>query len=201
MAINGIERIAERILRDAQTEAAGIRSIADENCAKIDAQYEKQAKDAAGDILEAAEKEAAEIVKRMKGESDMKARSALLEEKQTLMQKAFELAQQEILSMDGEKYRAFLVSLACKACVSGKEELLLNAKDLKRFGQDLCDEINAKLKEAGRPAKLTLGKKPADIDGGLKLKDGSIETNCSVGTLIAASKDALVPQVAAMLFG
>ena len=192
MAINGIERIAERILRDAQTEAAGIRSIADENCAKIEAQSEKQAKDAAGDILEAAEKEAAEIVKRMKGESDMKARSALLEEKQALMQKAFELAQQEILAMDGEKYRAFLVSLACKACFSGKEELLLNAKDLKRFGQDLCDEINA---------KLTLGKKPADIDGGLKLKDGSVETNCSISTLIAAGKDALVPQVAAMLFG
>ena len=201
MAINGIERIAERILRDAQTEAAGIRSIADENCAKIDAQYEKQAKDAAGDILEAAEKEAAEIVKRMKGESDMKARSALLEEKQTLMQKAFELAQQEILGMEEDKYRAFLVSLACKACVSGKEELLLNEKDLKRFGKDLCDEINAKLKEEGRPAKLTLGKTPADIEGGLKLKDGSVETNCSVGTLIATSKDALVPQVAAMLFG
>lgn len=90
MAINGIERIAERILRDAQTEAAGIRSIADENCAKIGAEYEKQAKDAAGDILEAAEKEAAELVERMKGESEMKARSALLEEKQNLMQKAFE---------------------------------------------------------------------------------------------------------------
>ena len=201
MAINGIERIAERILRDAQTEAAGIRSIADENCAKIDAQYEKQAKDAAGDILEAAEKEAAEIVKRIKGESDMKARSALLEEKQALMHKAFELAQQEILGMEEDKYRAFLVSLACKACVSGKEELLLNEKDLKRFGKDLCDEINAKLKEEGRPAKLTLGKTPADIEGGLKLKDGSVETNCSVGTLIAGSKDALAPQVAAMLFG
>ena len=201
MAINGIERIAERILRDAQNEAAGIRSIADENCAKIGAEYEKQAKDAAGDILEAAEKEAAEVVKRMKGESEMKARSALLEEKQSLMQKAFELAQQEILAMDEKKYRAFLVALACKACVSGKEELLLGEKDLKRFGQELCDEINAKLAEAGRTAKLTLCKKPVDIDGGLKLKDGSIETNCSIGTLIAGSRDALVPQIASMLFG
>ena len=201
MAINGIERIAERILRDAQTEADGIRSIADENCAKIGAEYEKQARDAASGILGAAEKEAADLIKRMKGESEMKARSALLEEKQSLMQKAFELAQQEILAMDEKKYRAFLVALACKACSSGKEELMLGEKDLKRFGQDLCDEINAKLAEAGRPAKLTLCKKPCGIDGGLKLKDGSIETNCSIATLIAGSKDTLVPQIAAMLFG
>ena len=201
MAINGIERIAERILRDAQTEAAGIRSIADENCAKIGAEYEKQAKDAAGDILEAAEKEAAELVERMKGESEMKARSALLEEKQNLMQKAFEQEKQEILAMDEKKYRAFLVSLACRACVSGKEELMLGKKDLERFGQELCDEINAKLEKDGRPAKLTLCKKPCDIEGGLKLKDGSVETNCSVATLIAGSRDTLVPQVAAMLFG
>ena len=201
MAINGIERIAERILRDAQTEAAGIQKIADENCAKISAQYDKQARLASVEIQEAAEKEAKEIIKRMKGEAEMKTRGALLEEKQVLMQKAFDMAQEEILAMDEEKYRAFLVALACKACSSGKEELMLSEKDLKRFGQGLCDEINAKLAEAGRPAKLTLCKKACGIDGGLKLKQGNVVTNCSIGTLLAAEKDELVPQVASMLFG
>ena len=201
MAINGIERIAERILRDAQTEAAGIQKVAEENCAKIAAQYDKQARLASVEIQEAAEKEAKEIIKRMKGEAEMKTRGALLEEKQVLMQKAFDMAQEEILNMDEEKYHAFLVALACKACSSGKEELMLGEKDLKRFGQDLCDEINAKLAEAGRPAKLTLCKKACGIDGGLKLKQGNVVTNCSIGTLLAAEKDELVPQVASMLFG
>ena len=201
MAINGIERIAERILRDAQTEADGIRSIADENCAKIGAEYEKQARDAAGKILSAAEKEAADLIKRMKGESEMKARSALLEEKQALMQKAFDQAQQEILNMDEEKYRAFLTALACRACVTGKEELVLNEKDRKRFGKELCDAVNAKLAEEGKTAKVTLSKSPADIEGGLKLRDGNIETNCSIRTLIEAGKDRLTPEVAAKLFG
>ena len=201
MAINGVERIAERILRDAQNEAAGIKTASDENCAVIDAQYEKQAKDAAASILEAAEKEAGELIKRMKGEADMRARSALLEEKQSLMQKAFEAAQQELLNMDEETYRAFLVKLACRASVSGQEELVLNAKDLARFGRGLCDDVNKALTEAGRKAQLTLCEEPADIDGGCKLRSGSVETNCSIGTLIDAQKDALVPQVAAMLFG
>ncbi|MBO5517663.1 MAG: V-type ATP synthase subunit E [Firmicutes bacterium] len=201
MAINGVERIAERILRDAQTEAAGIKKVADENCAVIDAQYEKQAKDAAASILEAAEKEAGEVIKRMKGEADMRARSALLEEKQALMQKAFEAAQQELLNMDEEKYRAFLVKLACRASVSGKEQLALNAKDLARFGQALCDDVNKALAESGKTAQLTLCAEPAGIDGGCKLRSGSVETNCSIGTLIDTQKDALVPQVAALLFG
>ena len=110
MAINGIERIAERILRDAQTEAAGIQKVAEENCAKIAAQYDKQARLASVEIQEAAEKEAKEIIKRMKGEAEMKTRGVLLEEKQVLMQKAFDMAQEEILAMDEEKYRAFLVA-------------------------------------------------------------------------------------------
>lgn len=201
MAINGVERIAERILRDAQTEAAGIKKVADENCAVIDAQYEKQAKDAAASILEAAEKEAGEIIKRMKGEADMKARSALLEEKQTMMQQAFEAAEQELLNMDAEAYRAFLVKLACRASVSGKEELVLNEKDLARFGQGLCDDVNKALAAAGKNAQLTLCSRPADIEGGCKLRSGSVETNCSIGTLIDAQREVLVPQVAAMLFG
>ena len=201
MAINGVERIAERILRDAQTEAEGIRAIADENCGVIRAQYEKQAKDAAESIQEAAEKEADDIIRRMKGEADMKARTALLEEKQNQMQKAFDLAQQELLAMDEEKYRAFLVQLACKASVSGTEQLMLNEKDLGRFGEGLCDDINAALREAGKKAEISLCEKPADIDGGLKLKDGSVETNCSIAALVAAAKERLTPEVAAMLFG
>ena len=201
MAINGVERIAERILRDAQTEAAGIKKVADENCAVIDAQYEKQAKDAAASILEAAEKEAKELIRRMKGEADMRSRSALLEEKQALMQKAFEAARQELLSMDEASYRAFLIRLACSASVSGEEQLLLNQKDLDRFGQGLCDDINKALSQAGKTAKITLDAAPADIEGGCKLRAGSVETNCSIDTLIDAQKDALLPQVAAMLFG
>ncbi len=201
MAINGIERIAERILRDAQTEAAGIRQVADENCAVIHAQYEKQAKDAAGSILEAAEKEAGELIKRMKGEADMKARGALLEEKQVLMKKAFAMAREELLAMEESRYRAFLVQLACKASVSGTEELVLDERDLKRFGQALCDEINEALKAAGRTGSLTLCGEPAAMEGGLKLRDGAVETNCSIDTLLAAGREALTPQVASMLFG
>ncbi len=174
MAINGIERIAERILRDAQTEAAGIQKVADENCAMIAAQYEKQAKDAAAQIQESAEKEAQEIIKRMKGEADMKARGAVLEEKQALMQKVFDMAQQEIL---------------------------LNQKDLDRYGAEFCDAVNEALAAAGRKACLTLCSEPADIDGGLKLKNGNVETNCSVSTLLAGERETLVPQVASMLFG
>ena len=201
MAINGIERIAERILQDAQTEAAGIRSAAEENCAKIDAQYDRQARDVSSQLQENAENEAAELVRRMKGEAEMAARSALLEEKQALMHKAFDAAQQQILNMDEEAYRTFLAGLACSASVSGKEMLMLSEKDLERFGRDLCKEINERLEQSGRVGGIILSPVPAEIEGGLLLKDGSIETNCSIATLIAGSRDALVPQVAAMLFG
>lgn len=200
MAINGIEMIARRILHDAQGEADGIAKASEENCRKIAAEYGKKAEDAEAAVLEAAEKDCADLIRRMKGEADMQARTDLLSEKQDLMSRAFELARGELLRMDGEQMLAFLTALACKGSISGKEEILLNAKDRQRFGEELAARVNEALKEAGRPGGVTLSEREADIEGGLLLRDGKLETNCSIETLVAGARDSLVPEVAAMLF-
>ena len=200
MAINGIEMIARRILQDAQSEADGIARVAEENSRKVAAQYDKQARDAETAVLEAAEKDCADLIRRMKGEADMQARSDLLSEKQALVQKAFSMAREEILDMEDERYLDFLANLACRASVSGKEQIVLNEKDRQRFGAELAGRVNEALSTAGKPCGLVLSEETAPIEGGLLLRDGSVETNCSIGILMKSGRDALAPAVASMLF-
>lgn len=55
--------------------------------------------------------------------------------------------------------------------------------------------------EAGKPAQLTLSAETRPIRGGVVLKNGLIETNCSLGTLVDGLRPELSGKVAARLFG
>ena len=61
-----------------------------------------------------------------------------------------------------------------------------------------ADEL---LQKAGKPAQLTLSAETRPIRGGVVLKNGLIETNCSLGTLVDGLRPELSGKVAARLFG
>ena len=62
-------------------------------------------------------------------------------------------------------------------------------------------EANALLQKAGKAAMLTLSAETRPMRGGVVLKDGLVETNCSIGTMISGLRAALSGKVAACLFG
>ena len=59
---------------------------------------------------------------------------------------------------------------------------------------------NLWLEEAGKPAALTLSKDEGDFAGGLILRRGSIEVNCTVELLVELSQGELSAKVAELLF-
>ena len=59
---------------------------------------------------------------------------------------------------------------------------------------------NALLAERGLPGRLRLSKEPAAIQGGLFLRDGDIQINCSVEQLMEQYRGRLAAQVAEVLF-
>ena len=85
--------------------------------------------------------------------------------------------------------------------ISGSEELIFCAEDRARVGQAVAEQANALLQKAGKAAKLTLSAETRPMCGGVVLKDGLIETNCSIGTMVSGLRPALSGKVAACLFG
>ena len=173
--MNGIEKISARILADAETEAAAIRAQAEEKAAQIRADYDRRIELEQQRLTAEAQAEADKQLERDQGAARMAARRQLLETKQALVD--------------------------ARASASGSEELIFCAEDRERVGQAVVEQANALLQKAGKAAKLTLSAETRPMRGGVVLKDGLVETNCSIGTMISGLRPALSGKVAACLFG
>lgn len=199
--MNGIEKISARILADAEAEAAAIRGQAEEKAAQIAADYDKKIAAEQPRPSAEVEAEAAKQLERDQGAARMAARRQLLETKQALVDKAFRQAEQQLRSLPQAEYEALCAHLACGASTSGCEELIFSAEDRERVGAAVTAKANELLQKAGKPAQLTLSAETRPIRGGVVLKNGLIETNCSLGTLVDGLRPELSGKVAARLFG
>ena len=194
--MNGIEKITARIETDAKNEIAEILREGEAKAAKIRGDYQAQA-DAAAKEAAAAGKEAAQRqAERLEGAANMEAKKMLLAAKQSCMDAAFEKAHKQLLDLPDGQYSDLLAKIAAKASRSGKEEIILSAKDNKRVGAKVVEKANALLKNG----KLTLSGETREMDGGLILRDGQVEVNCAFETQLRVLREGMTAEVASILF-
>lgn len=149
--MNGIEKITARIETDAKAEAAEILREAEEKAAAIREQYKAQAQ-AEAKAAEAAGKEAARRqAERLESAAQMEAKKRLLAAKQACLNEAFEKAQEKLLALDEGEYAQLLAKTAVQASRTGKEEIVLNARDRERVGPQVAAWANTLLAEAAAP--------------------------------------------------
>lgn len=149
--MNGIEKITARIETDAKAEVAEILREAEEKAAAIREQYKAQAA-AEAKAAAAAGKEAAQRqTERLESAAQMEAKKRLLAAKQACLNEAFDKAQEKLLALDEGEYAQLLARMAVKAAKTGKEEILLNAKDRERVGPQVVAWANTLLAEAAAP--------------------------------------------------
>ena len=194
--MNGIEKITARIETDARGEIAEILREGEAKAAQIRASYQTQA-DLAAKAAAAAGKEAAQRqAERLESAAQMEAKKMILAAKQSCLNEAFQKAHKDLLSMPDDKYADLLAKIAAKASRSGKEEIILSAKDNKRVGAQVVEKANALVKGG----KLTLSGETREMDGGLILKDGQVEVNCAFETQLRVLREDMTAEVAAILF-
>ena len=101
---------------------------------------------------------------------------------------------------------SLLAKLAVAASRTGREQVIFSQKDRSRYGKQAVTMANDMLaKKAGPRAAesagmLTLAEESRPMAGGLILRDGRVETNCSFEVLIHLQRDALSAEVARVLF-
>ena len=227
--MNGIEKITQRIDQDAQSEIDKILGDARAQAAEILARYEAQAQKESEDIVARGEKNAAERQDRLASVAQMEAKKLTLATKQEMLDKAFDLALDRLVSLPDEEYVALLADLAARAATTGREQLIFSQKDRARIGKQVVAAANEKLAKAVAPelpdalaeskagaildkvvsgasallagtGMLTLSEETRPIRGGVILVDGRVETNCSLETLVRLQREELASQVAQVLF-
>jgi len=196
-----LEHILERIVADAKAEAAGIEAKGDEDAQRILADADVEAGEIRERIVAKARREAEERAARIMTLARLEARNSRLAAKQEAIEEAFCAALQRLRALPPEQYRDFLLSQVLAAASQGSEELILAPEDRDRFGPGLVAEANEALRRAGRPASLKLADETRPIAGGVILRRGEVEVNCTFETALRLVHDDLVPAVARCLFG
>ena len=198
--MNGIEKITARITAEAEEAAAAVIAGATEAAAAVTAEYEKKAAAAYEARLAAGKAELEQDAQRLDRAARLDGKKDVLALKRSLLEKAYEAAKEKILSLDGDAYAAFLARECGKAAVSGHEQVILNAKDRAAHGEAVVKAANELLAARGLPGALTLSDDVRDFSGGVVLREGAVEVNSTLDSLLELGRNALDAEVAGVLF-
>ena len=193
--MKGTEKIIAHIEADAKAQTDAVLAEAKRQCDEVRAQYEEKASQVYSSRIREGVKSCQDREDGTLRISRMEARKNILAVKQEMVEKSFLLAKEKIVSMPADAYTAFLAKLVEEAGVVGDEEVILSAHDRETVGEALLKAVNAGGKH------LTLSDETRDVSGGLILRRGSIETNCSIDLLLEMSRGELAGKVAGVLFG
>ena len=195
--MKGTEKIIAHIQADADAQAAEILARADARCAEIRETYEQKAKEAYAETIRAGVKENQDRLDSMERLANMEGRKAILALKQDMVARSFERAVEKLVALPEAQYVALLSKLAVGASVSGDEEIVLNARDKKAVGDKLIKAANAKL----GGGHLSLAGDTGSFRGGLILRRGNIEVNCTAELLVDLCREDMAAELAGVLFG
>ena len=198
--MNGIEKITGRIAAEAQSEIDEVLRQGETLAAKVRADFEKKARDTYDELLRTGTAEVEQDVQRQGRNARLEARKTVLALKQEMITAAYSRALEKLQTLPEEEYVAFLARQAGAAALTGKEEIVLNEADRARVGARAVAAANARMAERGLPAELKLAADTRPIQGGLVLRQGDIEVNCTLDSLLDLSHGGLDAEVAGILF-
>ncbi len=216
--MNNLDKILEKILAEAQTESEAILSSAAASVEDINDETLRCAEAIVAETKSKSEKETEMTVQRAQGAAKMKKREIFLRTKVELIDRAFELALEKLKNLPADEYLELLSNLIADAV----SERLENVAEMKKlYGEDedndYCTTFSVVFNAADRKAysteatknakallhkrmAITIEKECADICGGVIVRYGDIETNCSLEAVIASARKACEAKVAEMLF-
>lgn len=223
MAMIGLERITDKILAEAQERADKILADAEAESERIAADYAARAEQIRAALSSEAEREGMDRVSRAKSMAATNKRNLLLQTQSELIDGVFEGAFAFVRNLDAEKYTDLLVGLLCAAFAEQMEaesvgrslygtedmvepetyDVILNQRDRDRYGKTVIEEAKKRLGgkvSAEKLSKLQLADLAVAIDGGLILRFGDVESNCSLSLLFAQLREELEAEVGHALF-
>ena len=219
--MNGLEKITNKILDDAKASADDIISKANEEAAGIYAAAEEKKQNIRNDIFDSAMREGETIINTAKSALDRNCKAIVMSMKNSMVDKAFEEAKKEILSLDPEKYSQLMTQLLCRVLSARVDE---EKESLRLYGEDISPDayeviMNKKDRDSegvyivagvrratvGKITgtvldKVTLSQEVANISGGFILRMGRVEINASLDAIVDELKEQMTPEVMELLF-
>ena len=220
--MTGLEKVTGKIIADAEADAREILDKAQAECDAIKAKFAAETEAEIEKLTDECDRECQSLIIRARSSAAMAKRNAILEARAKLIDDAYAAAEKQIKSMNGEQYLELLCKMlrsSLKNQLEGEAdslrlygedispatyEVVLNSRDRETYGEKLLAAYKAGYGAKLTPAvlaKLRLAPDTAPIDGGIILRCGPVETNCSLSMLLAANRRETEAKVSRILFG
>jgi V/A-type H+-transporting ATPase subunit E len=196
-----VEKIAEKILRDAREEAERLLEEARREAARIRAQGEEDANWVRASILAQAEAEVGRLRREKQAEARLEAKRHVLAAKRAAIDRVFQEALRRLQELPKQEYLKLLKHLILEAAETGDEEIISSPADLERLAPGFLQETNEALRERGKAGALRLADETRELGGGVVLRGRRYEIDANLLTLIQSAREELETAVAEILFG
>jgi len=199
--MSALERMQERILEDAKAKADDILRAASAGAEEILREARAEAARRRDEELARGRERAEENHRRILTLAQLDARKQVLATKAGLIEEVFTEAARRLASLEPAAYKAYLKRMMLGATVSGDEEVIMSPRDRDTVGSEVVAEVNAALAEQGRKGQLRLSDNARELIGGFVLKSGNVDVNCTFDAILAREREAMLVDVARVLFG
>ena len=190
VTISGTNKLAERIVTDAQDEARAVLAEAQTAAQGILRESEKAVSVRKAELNSQKNNAITSLVSGYQTRAMLDAKKDALRKKRVVIDSAFTLAYEAMLSLDTEKRKSICKSMLLSQAEGG-ETVLPAAQDRVAV---------AALIAAMPDKKLTLASGTAAIDGGFILLGDGYEKDCSFRSLLSTIRDAEETAVYQLLF-
>lgn len=215
--MNNFDKIIDKIAAEAEEKIAAVRAKAEREISELNEGCENKINDMRRMNGERIERECAMIASRAESAASMKRREVLLRARVGLIDRAYTNAEEYICSLPEEDYVSFLSHLLSDAVNSrldeaaelaehyGEEadcnfEVIFNSADREKLSERVLGRSAELLGKRGKDISVSVAEETADIRGGLILRYGDIETNCSVKAVISSLRADTESEVVKVLF-
>ncbi len=198
--MEGLDRVAAHIAAESRAEAAELIRRAQADCAQMLQEAQTAAEALRVQLRAQAEDQAEALGRQRLAAAELEARKRLLALRQELVADGIRLVLEALGRLQGPELETFLTRLALGARLTGSEEVILSPRDRETAGEALTARLNRELAAQGRPASLKLSARVLDRAGGLILRQGGVETDCTFEGLLRLKRGEVSALLASLLF-
>ena len=188
--MKGIDNIKAVISEEAQATAQKIAADSDARCEKILFDGKVKAAEHSQTASLTAEKERKDILDKANTDGRLSISRAVLMEKQTLLKKAFSMAQERLETLPEGEFSKLVSALICKNAPDGGE-ILLNSRCYAQYGAAILQACGT---------NYTLGQADDSIADGAVVRQGKIDINCTISAIVTSLYDSHGQRVSEILF-
>ncbi len=196
--MSGLEKIRERILKDAENTAAFRLEAAEAEARVIKSEAVRDADEIAQGVKSKAESDIKAYSERVDSSLDLEHRTRILAAKQEIIGDVISEAKKRVAGLPSREYFDLMLKLVEKHIQPEKGVIYFSDDDLKRLPKEFESSVKTVAKKAG--GDLSISEESRKIGPGFILSYGGIEENCTIEALIEEKKDSLTDKVREILF-